>query len=99
MKMIFEVFCKKLFGAKYERLPRTIFINLIIFWGLYLAGFQVQIAPFILYLMISTFTAGVMWQALSSEDNAAHMQNMVMLPFEGREFVFSYVAAMGIYAF
>lgn len=99
MKMIFNAFSKKLFGAKYERLARTIFIYLIVAWGLYSADFQVRIAPFILYLMVSTFTAGVMWQALSSEDNAANMQNMVMLPFEGREFVFSYVAALGIYTF
>lgn len=99
MKMIFNAFAKKLFGAKYERLARTISVYLLMFWGLHISGFQVRIAPFILYLMVSTFTAGVMWQALSSEDNAANMQNMVMLPFEGREFVFAYVAAMGIYTF
>lgn len=97
MKVIFNSFCKKLFGAKYERLTRTIFICLIVFWGLYIADFQVPIAPFILYLTVSTLTAGVMWQALSSEDNAANMQNMVMLPFERRKFVFSYVTAMGLY--
>ncbi len=97
MKMIFNAFAKKLFGAKYERLARTIFICLIVFWGLYIAGFQVRIAPFILYLTVSTFSASLMWQALSSQDNAAHMQNMVMLPFERRKFVFSYIAAMGIY--
>ncbi len=97
MKMMFNVFSKKLFGAKYERLTRTMLIYLIVFWGLYISNFQVRIAPFILYLMVSTFTAGVMWQALSSEDNAVNMQNMVMLPFERRKFVFSYVAAMGIY--
>lgn len=99
MKMIFKAFFKKLFGAKYERLTRTIFIYLIIFWGLYIAGFRVLISPFILYLIVSSFTTGVMWQALSSEDNAANMQNMIMLPFEGREFTFSYVGAMGIYTF
>ena len=99
MKMIFKAFSKKLFGAKYERLTRTVFIYLIIFWGLYITDFQVQISPFILYLMVSSFTAGVMWQALSSEDNATNMQNMIMLPFEGREFVFSYIGAMGAYTF
>lgn len=99
MKMMFKAFSKKLFGVKYERLTRTIFIDLIMFWGLYIAGFQVRIAPFILYLMVSTFTAGVMWQVLSSEDNAVHMQNMIMMPFEGRKFVCSYLAAMGIYTF
>lgn len=99
MKTIFKAFSKNLFGAKYERLTRTIFIYPILFWGLYIADFKVRISPFILYLMVTSFTAGVMWQALSSEDNAANMQNMIMLPFEGREFIFSYIGAMGIYTF
>ena len=99
MKTIFKAFSKNLFGAKYERLTRTIFIYLILFWGLYTADFKVRISPFILYLMVTSFTAGVMWQTLSSEDNAANMQNMIMLPFEGREFIFSYIGAMGIYTF
>lgn len=99
MKTIFKAFSKNLFGAKYERLTQTIFIYPILFWGLYIADFKVRISPFILYLMVTSFTAGVMWQALSSEDNAANMQNMIMLPFEGREFIFSYIGAMGIYTF
>jgi hypothetical protein len=40
-----KAFAKKLFGARYERLPRTLLIDVIVFWGLYIAGFQVQIAP------------------------------------------------------
>ena len=66
MKMTGKAFAKKLFGARYERLPRTLLIDGIVFWGLYIAGFQVQIAPSVRILMISAFTAGVMWQALSS---------------------------------
>lgn len=60
MKMTFKAFAKNLFGAKYERLQRSIFIYLIVFWGLYITDWKVQIAPFIRYLMLSTFTAGVM---------------------------------------
>ena len=90
MKMTFKAFAKKLFGVNYDRLIRTFFIYLIIFWGLFIADLRMQIAPFILYLMVSAFTAGMMWQALSSADNAANMQNMFMLPFDSRKFVFSY---------
>lgn len=97
MKLLFNAFGKKLFGVKYERLLRTLFIYLLVYEGLHIADFKVQLAPSILYLMITTFTAGVMWQALSSEDNAAYMQNMMMLPFQEREFIFSYVAALGVY--
>lgn len=97
MKMIFKAFAKKLFGTDYKRLKQNLFICLIVFWGLNIADFSVQIAPFIFYLMVSTFSASVMWQALSSKDNAANMQNLFMLPFSSREFVFSYTAALGAY--
>ena len=97
MKMTGKAFAKKLFGAKYERLPRTLFMDVIVFWGLYIAGFQVQIASFIRVLMISAFTAGVMWQALSSRDNAVELTAMLMLPHQRREFVFSYVGMLGAY--
>ena len=43
MKMTGKAFAKKLFGARYERLLQTILLDVIIFWGLYIAGFQVQI--------------------------------------------------------
>ena len=97
MKMTGKAFAKKLFGAKYERLPRTLFMEVIVFWGLYIAGFQVQIASFVRVLMISAFTAGVMWQALSSKDNAVELTAMLMLPHQRREFVFSYVGMLGAY--
>lgn len=98
MKMTGKAFAKKLFGAGYERLPRTLFMDVIVFWGLYIAGFQVQIASFVRVLMISAFTAGVMWQALSSKDNAVELTAMLMLPHQRREFVFSYVGMLGAYS-
>ena len=97
MRMMFRSFAKKLFGVKYERVERNILITLIVFLGLYFSGMQLVIAPFILYLMIGTFTAGVMWQALSSEDNVEHMTNLYMLPFEGWKLIVAYVGALGAY--
>ena len=97
MKMTGKAFAKKLFGARYERLPRTLLMDVIIFWGLYIAGVQVQIAASVRILMINAFTAGVMWQALFSRDNAVELKHMLMLPQHGREFVFSYVAMLGSY--
>ena len=97
MNMTGKAFARKLFGADYKRLARTLFIDIIIFQGLYITGFQVQTAPSVRNLMISAFTAGVMWQALSSKDNADEMRHMLMLPFRRLEFVFSYVAVLGAY--
>ena len=99
MKMTFKAFSKKLFGVKYERLTRTLFVYLILYLGLHTADFKLEIAPLYLYWMAAAFTGGVMLQALSSEDNAACLRNMLMLPFRQRDFVFSYTAALGTYTF
>ena len=99
MDMTFKAFAKKLFGADYKKLTHALLINLILFWGLSIADFKIGIAPSILYLMVSSFTAGVMWQSLSSQNNAAYMQNLFMLPFAHRKLIVSYVTALGIDAF
>ena len=44
-------------GVKYKRLARTLFLDLVIFWGLHISGLQVKIAPAILYLMTGAFSA------------------------------------------
>lgn len=97
MRMTFRAVAGKLLGIKYERLQRSLLVWLAVFWGLHAGDFRIQIAPSILYLMTGTLSAGVMWQALSSEDNASNMKNMFMLPFDNRQFVFSYTAALGAY--
>lgn len=99
MNVIFKAFMKNLFGASYERVARTFFIYLIVFWGLHIADVKIEIAPSILYLMVTVFTAGVMWQALSSETNMAQLQKIRMLPFEKWKLFFCYIAAMGSYVF
>lgn len=47
MKMMFKAVAKKLFGAKYEGLKKTMLVWLVVFWGIRIAGLQIQIAPFI----------------------------------------------------
>lgn len=97
MKVFFNAFAKKLFGAKYERVARAVVIYFVVFLGLHGAGVQIPVAPSVFYLMVTAFSAGVMWQALTSKDNRAQMQNIMMLPLEEREFVAAYVAALGSY--
>lgn len=97
MRMMYKMFAKKLFGLKYEHLKKVLMIDLMVFWGLRIAGCRLEVSPSVMYLMVSTFSAGVMWRALSSEDNAANMKNMFMLPFENRQLVYAYVSAMGTY--
>lgn len=95
--ILYRAFAQMLFGQKYESLKKTLPVYVIVFWGLHISEFQIRIAPFMLYFLVTTFTAGVMWQALSSKENAARLKNMFMLPFEEQKFVFSYVSALGTY--
>lgn len=97
MKRSLEAVAKNLFGDGYGRLARALFLYLVVYWGLHIAGFQIQVAPAVLYLMVSSFSAGLMWQALSAEGRGAGMENILMLPFENWSLVFSYTAALGAY--
>lgn len=72
-------------------------VYLMIFWGLRITDIRLPITSSILYLMNATFTAGMMWRALSSENNAADLLHMFMLPFKSRDFILSYTAALGAY--
>lgn len=97
MMNIYSAFAKKLFGVKYERASKTLVVCFLVFWGLHIADIQIKIAPFILYLITATFSAGIMWQALSSTDHMEYLQNILMLPFKEAAFTFSYVGALGSY--
>ncbi len=97
MKMLINAFGKKLFGVKYERIGKALFINLIVFGALHSAEFRLTIAPIFLFLTSFVFTAGIMWQSLNSSDNAKYFRNMIMMPFQGKEFVLSYVGSLAAY--
>ena len=94
--MLFNVFKRKLFGNGFEKILKSIAICAVVFFGLYTAEIKIQIAPFIKYLMSGTFTAGIMWHSLSS-DNSAELSGIAMLPFRKQGFTFSYIAAYGLY--
>lgn len=97
MKMLFNAFAKKVFGVKYEGLLKPVFICAIMFMGLKGAGFEVNVAPSVLYLTAAVFSAGVMWKALDSNDFSQSFSNMIMMPFPKRAFVFTYVSVLGTY--
>ena len=94
--MLFNVFKIKLFGNGFEKILKYIAISAIVFFGLYMAEIKIQIAPFIKYLMTGTFTAGIMWHSLASE-NSAELSGIAMLPFKKQSFTFSYTGAYGLY--
>lgn len=97
MKETMRIFTKKIFGVKQEKLWKSVGAGLLVFLGLSTSGLRVEIAPFVFYLMMGMFTAGVMRQALLSEENSANMLNLYMLPVEEKQLLFSYVGALGTY--
>lgn len=94
--MLFNVFKRKLFGKGFGKILKYIAICAIVFFGLYMAEIKIQIAPFIKYLMSGTFTAGIMWHSLSSE-NSTELSGIAMLPFKKQSFTFSYIGTYGLY--
>ena len=95
MKNTIKALSKQFFGAKYESARKSLLAAIILFIAVYAAEFRVEIAPFILYLTSTFFTAGIMWQLLTGRRHMEIMQGMFMLPFDNRSFVFSYVLVLG----
>ncbi len=86
---------KQFFGAKYQSIGKSLLAAVILFVAIDAAEFQMEIAPFILYLTSTFFTGGVMWQMLTGKRHIEAMQGMFMLPFDNCGFVFSYVMVLG----
>ena len=86
---------KQFFGAKYQSARKSLLAAVILFVAIDAAEFQIEIAPFILYLTSTFFTGGVMWQMLTGKRHIEAMQGMFMLPFDNHSFVFSYVMVLG----
>ena len=95
MKNTIKALSKQFFGAKYESARKSLLAAVILFIAVYAAEFRVEIAPFILYLTSTFFTAGIMWQLLTGRRHMEAMLGMFMLPFDNRSFVFSYVLVLG----
>ena len=90
-----EAFSKQFFGARYESIWKSLLMAGILFVAIYAAEFRVAIAPCILYLTSAFFPAGILWQALTGRRHMEILQGMLMLPFDNRGFVFSYVLVLG----
>ena len=97
MRNLLKVFMKQFFGAKYEGLRKSIFVAAIVFFAIYTAEIRMSVAPSVLFLTATVFTAGVMWQALNASKNAEYMQGIMVQPFENKSLVASYVCSISLY--
>ncbi len=86
---------RQLFGAKYESIRKSLLAACILFFALYAAGWELEIAPSILYLTTFCFSADVMRQLLTGRRCGERMEGLFVLPFENRGLVYSYAAVLG----
>lgn len=93
----YKALSKQLLGAKYEQIRNSTFACVILYFALYGAELRIFIAPFILYFTAVAFTAGVMWQVLSSSRNTEIMTGLFMLPFDDRHLTYAYTLAFSTY--
>ena len=97
MMTLFNAFAKKLFGVRYEKLLKSVFICFVVYEAVLSSGYKLAINPFILYLMSAVFTAGMMWPGLNASDTSSYIRNMVMMPFDNKAFAAAYIGSLGIY--
>ena len=93
----YKVFWKHVFGAKYEGIKKSVFVVAVVFFAIFAAEVKMVIAPSVLFLTATIFTAGVMWQALGSKSSMENLQGMLILPFNNRQLVFAYVISLSSY--
>lgn len=94
---ILKALLKQLFGAKYERVIKSLIACLILFLAACAAGINMEIATSVLFLTATSLSAGTMWQAIHSSGNTDRMAGLFMLPFTNRGMVFSFVLAFAGY--
>lgn len=94
---ILKALSKQLFGAKYERIWKSLISCLVLFFAIHATEIRVKITPSILFLTVTVFSAGIMWQALNSSQNANSLVGMFMLPFTKTKMSLSVVLAFTSY--
>ena len=88
---MFRTVAKDLFGPRYGSLGRSLVASGILFLAVWAAGWRLPVAPAVWYLTSTLFPAGVMCQALGGGRRAELLQGLLVLPFENRQLVCSYL--------
>ena len=79
--MEFQAVGRQLFGEKYRGVRNSVYTAAILFISLRLSGFRGAVSPRVLFLTAFVFSAGIMWENLSSKRSAEHFEG---LSFEDR---------------
>ncbi len=91
MKHIMRALFKQLFGPRYERIGKSFFLCLCLFFPFHTSGIQIHAAPSVLYLTSAVLSSYVFWQSIHTRRYEDFMQGFFMLPFPPRLFAWSYI--------
>ncbi len=94
----FKALSKQFFGAKYEKIVRSLLISGIFFYAIYGTGFQLEIGTGIMYFTAVAFSAGIMFQMLTSKHNEDMFAGLFALPFDNSDCKFGLVSIFTLYS-
>lgn len=99
MSRIFNANIKKFFGAKYDRIPRSVLMWGIIFFALHSAEIHINIAPSVLALTTLFVTGMSFVVTLQSDDTIESIKGQLMLPERSFDFHIAFFTTIAVYTF
>ncbi|TEB14967.1 hypothetical protein Psfp_02539 [Pelotomaculum sp. FP] len=99
MSRILNVNMKKFFGAKYERIPRSVLIWGIVFFALRFAEIHINIASSVLALTTLFVTMMSFVVVLRSDDTISSIRGQLMLPEQPLDFHIAFFATIAAHTF
>ena len=94
---MFEIMSRKLFGQRCRKLIRSVMIGIFIYTGLSNLEQNIPVAHSVLMLINLSVSSAVIMQFLGSKDNSGYLKGFYSMPFEEKNFISGYAAAMGLY--
>lgn len=97
MNMTVKALAKRLLGARYQGLGKSLLACCIFYYAVRACGLRLPIGTRALCISSAVPGAWAMAQLLSVQSRALETEALLALPFQNRPFVFAYVLSLGSY--
>ena len=94
---MFKILSKKVFGAKGENILVSLISSIILYSGLSLLEYKIDVAHRVMMLINMFFSGAIMIRFLSSDDNARYLKGFFAMPFSKKSFILEYTTVVGVY--
>ncbi len=88
---------KKLFGVKYKSAIKHTIIYFVLYMAFSFIDYKFKASLNVFVFSSCFFSTGIMWQVLSSKDNARYLKGFFSLPFDEEKFLLNYCIAISSY--